>query len=153
MKTTFPSGVITGQDVQALFEFAKSKQFALPAVNVIGSNSINTVMETAAQLNSPVIIQFSNGGAQFNAGKGLKNDGQKAAIAGAVAGAKHIHELAELYGATVIINTDHCAKNLLPWVDGLLDAGEEFYKANGKPLFSSHMIDLSEEPLEENIAV
>ena len=153
MKTTFPSGVITGQDVQALFEFAKSKQFALPAVNVIGSNSINTVMETAAQLNSPVIIQFSNGGAQFNAGKGLKNDGQKAAIAGAVAGAKHIHELAELYGATVIINTDHCAKNLLPWVDGLLDAGEEFYKATGKPLFSSHMIDLSEEPLEENIAL
>ena len=110
-------------------------------------------METAAELNSPVIIQFSNGGAQFNAGKGLSNEGQKAAIAGAVAGAKHIHELADAYGATVILHTDHCAKKLLPWIDGLLDASEEFYAQYGKSLFSSHMIDLSEEPIEENIAI
>ena len=153
MKFNFPKGVATGRQVQDIFEYAKANQFALPAVNVIGSNSINTVLETAAELNSPVIIQFSNGGAQFNAGKGLSNENQQAAIAGAVAGAKHIHELAELYGATVILNTDHCAKNLLPWIDGLLDAGEEFFKATGKPLYSSHMIDLSEEPIEENIAL
>jgi fructose-bisphosphate aldolase class II len=125
----------------------------MPAVNVVGSNSINTVMETAAALNAPVIIQFSNGGAHFNAGKGLSNDNQQAAIAGAVAGAKHIHELAELYGATVILHTDHCAKNLLPWVDGMLEAGEDFYKQYGKPLYSSHMLDLSEEPIEENIEI
>ena len=153
MKSNFPKGVATGRQVQEIFEYAKANKFALPAVNVIGSNSINTVLETAAELNSPVIIQFSNGGAQFNAGKGLSNENQQAAIAGAVAGAKHIHELAELYGATVILNTDHCAKNLLPWIDGLLDAGEGFFKATGKPLYSSHMIDLSEEPIEENIAL
>ena len=153
MKKTFPRGVATGRLVQEIFEFAKAKKFALPAVNVIGNNSINTVLETAAELNSPVIIQFSNGGAQFNAGKGLSNENQQAAIAGAIAGAKHIHELAELYGATVILNTDHCAKNLLPWIDGLLDAGEKFYKETGKPLYSSHMIDLSEEPLIENISL
>ncbi len=144
-------GVATGDEVQAIFALAKQKSFALPAVNVTGSNTINSVLETAATLNAPVIIQFSNGGAQFNAGKGLSNDGQKAAIAGSIAGAKHIHQLAEAYGATVILHTDHCAKNLLPWIDGLLDASEEHFKANGKPLFSSHMIDLSEEPLEENI--
>ena len=153
MKSNFPKGVATGRQVQEIFEYAKANNFALPAVNVIGSSSINTVLETAAELNSPVIIQFSNGGAQFNAGKGLSNENQQSAIAGAVAGAKHIHELAELYGATVILNTDHCAKNLLPWIDGLLDAGEAFFKATGKPLYSSHMIDLSEEPLEENIAL
>ncbi|HLR50239.1 MAG TPA: class II fructose-bisphosphate aldolase [Candidatus Sphingobacterium stercoripullorum] len=146
-------GVITGDDVQKLHKYAKENGFALPAVNVIGSSSINTVMETAAELNSPVIIQFSNGGAAFNAGKGLSNENQRAAIAGAVAGAKHVHELAEQYGATVILHTDHCAKKLLPWVDGLLDAGEKFYKEHGKPLFSSHMLDLSEEPLEDNISI
>lgn len=146
-------GVVTGDNIQKLHQYAKEKGFALPAVNVIGSNSINTVMETAAELNAPVIIQFSNGGAVFNAGKGLSNENQQAAIAGAVAGAKHVHELAELYGATVILHTDHCAKKLLPWVDGLLDAGEKFYKENGKPLFSSHMLDLSEESVEENIAI
>lgn len=146
-------GVVTGDDVQKLHQYAKEKRFALPAVNVIGSSSINTVMETAAELNAPVIIQFSNGGAHFNAGKGLSNEDQRAAIAGAVAGAKHVHELAELYGATVILHTDHCAKKLLPWVDGLLDAGEKFYKEHGKPLFSSHMLDLSEETVEENIAI
>ncbi len=144
-------GVATGDDVQKIFNYAKEKGFALPAVNVVGSNTINGVLETAASLNAPVIIQFSNGGAQFNAGKGLSNDGQKAAILGAVAGAKHIHQLAGAYGATVILHTDHCAKKLLPWIDGLLDASEAHFAATGKPLFSSHMIDLSEEPIEENI--
>ncbi len=146
-------GVATGNEVQEIFSYAKKKGFALPAVNVIGSNTINGVLETAASLNSPVIIQFSNGGAQFNAGKGLSNEGQKAAILGGVAGAKHIHQLAEAYGATVILHTDHCAKKLLPWLDGLLDAGEKHFAGTGKPLYSSHMIDLSEEPLEENIEI
>src|SRR5690606_2484897 len=116
-------------------------------------DTINAVLETAATLNAPVIIQFSNGGAQFNAGKGLSNENQKAAILGAVAGAKHVHQLAKAYGATVILHTDHCAKKLLPWIDGLLDASEENFKATGKPLFSSHMIDLSEESIEENIEI
>ena len=148
-----PSGVITGKQVQEVFKLAKEKAFAIPAVNVIGSNTINSVLEIAASLNSPVIIQFSNGGAQFNAGKGLSNENQQAAIAGAIAGAKHVHELAKIYGATVILHTDHCAKNLLSWIDGLLDASEKFYSAHGKSLFSSHMIDLSEEPIEENIEI
>ena len=153
MNQSTPTGVVTGKQVQEVFKLAKAKAFAIPAVNVIGSNTINAVLETAAELNSPVIIQFSNGGAQFNAGKGLSNEGQKAAIAGAVAGAKHIHELADAYGATVILHTDHCAKKLLPWIDGLLDASEKHFEETGKSLFSSHMIDLSEEPLEENIAI
>src|SRR6056300_1260925 len=153
MNHSIPSGVITGKQVQEFFQLAKSKAFALPAVNVIGSNTINAVLETAAELNSPVIIQFSNGGAQFNAGKGLSNANEKAAIAGAIAGAKHVHELAEAYGASVILHTDHCAKKLLPWIDGLLDASEAYFKATGKSLFSSHMIDLSEEPIEENIEI
>ncbi len=146
-------GVATGHEVQKIHQYAKEKGFAMPAVNVVGSDSVNAVMETAAALNSPVIIQFSNGGAHFNAGKGLSNENEKAAIAGGVAGAKHIHQLAEVYGATVILHTDHCAKKLLPWIDGLLDAGEKFYQENGKPLYSSHMIDLSEEPIEENIEI
>jgi len=146
-------GVATGKEVQKIHKYAKEKGFAMPAVNVVGSDSVNAVMETAAALNAPVIIQFSNGGAHFNAGKGLSNENEKAAIAGGVAGAKHIHELAKVYGATVILHTDHCAKKLLPWIDGLLDAGEKFYKENGKPLYSSHMIDLSEEPIEENIEI
>ncbi|MEW7290952.1 class II fructose-bisphosphate aldolase [Aquimarina sp. 2304DJ70-9] len=153
MSHNIKPGVAVGDEVQAIFKYAKEKAFALPAVNVIGSNSINGVLETAAELNAPVIIQFSNGGAQFNAGKGLSNENQKAAIAGAVAGAKHVHLLAEAYGVPVILHTDHCAKKLLPWIDGLLDAGEQFYKETGKPLYSSHMIDLSEEPLEENIEI
>jgi fructose-bisphosphate aldolase class II len=153
MNHTIKPGVATGSEVQEIFKLAKSKKFALPAVNVTGSNTINTVLETAKELNSPVIIQFSNGGAQFNAGKGLSNENQKAAIAGGVAGAKHIHTLAEAYGVPVILHTDHCAKKLLPWIDGLLDAGEQFFKETGKPLYSSHMIDLSEEPLEENIEI
>ena len=153
MTHNIPSGVITGKQVQEVFRLAKAKAFALPAVNVIGSNSINSVLEISASLNSPVIIQFSNGGAQFNAGKGLSNENQKAAIAGAIAGAKHVHELAKIYGASVILHTDHCAKKLLPWIDGLLEASEKFYSAHGKSLFSSHMIDLSEEPIEENIQI
>ncbi len=146
-------GVATGKEVQEIHQYAKEKGFAMPAVNVIGSNSINAVLETAVALNAPVIIQFSNGGAQFNAGKGLTNEDQKATIAGGVAGAKHVHVMAESYGATVILHTDHCAKKLLPWIDGLLEAGETFFKETGKPLYSSHMIDLSEEPIEENIEI
>ncbi|MCH2034426.1 MAG: class II fructose-bisphosphate aldolase [Tenacibaculum sp.] len=146
-------GVATGREVQEIFKLAKEKAFALPAVNVVGSNSINAVLETAKEVNAPVIIQFSNGGAQFNAGKGLSNEDQKAAIAGAVAGAKHIHLMAEAYGVPVILHTDHAAKKLLPWIDGLLDASEKHFAETGKPLYSSHMIDLSEEPIEENIEI
>ncbi len=153
MSHNIKPGVATGKEVQEIFNYAKEKGFALPAVNVIGSSSVNAVLETAAELKSPVIIQFSNGGAQFNAGKGLSNDNEKAAIAGGVAGAKHVHEMAKVYGATVIMHTDHCAKKLLPWIDGLLDASEKHYEQFGKPLYSSHMIDLSEEPLEENIEI
>ncbi len=153
MEYTIKPGVATGDAVQEIFKLAKAKGFALPAVNVVGNNSVNGVLETAKNLNSPVIIQFSNGGAHFNAGKSLSNDGQKAAIAGAVAGAKHVHLMSELYEVPVILHTDHCAKKLLPWIDGLLDAGEQFYKETGKPLYSSHMIDLSEEPMEENIEI
>jgi len=146
-------GFVWGDDVQTIFNIAKENQFALPAVNVVGTNSINAVMEAAKKVNSPVIIQFSNGGAAFYAGKALSNEDQKAAVAGAVAGAKHVHQLAEMYGIPVILHTDHAAKKLLPWIDGLLDAGEQFYKETGKPLFSSHMLDLSEEPLEENLEI
>lgn len=153
MSRVFPAGVATGQLVSDIFNYAKENRFALPAVNVIGSSNVNAVMETAAKLNSPVIIQFSNGGAAYNAGKGLSNDGQKAAILGAVAGAKHIHTLAEAYGATVILHTDHCAKKLLPWIDGLMEANEAFFKENGKSLYSSHMLDLSEEPIHENLEI
>jgi fructose-bisphosphate aldolase class II len=146
-------GVATGDQVQEIFNLAKQKQFALPAVNVIGSSSINAVLETAKELNSPVIIQFSNGGAIYNAGKSLDNSNQKAAIAGSIAGAKHVHTMSKAYGVPVILHTDHCAKKLLPWIDGLIDASEAYFKDNGIPLFSSHMIDLSEEPIEENMAI
>ncbi|MDG1777094.1 MAG: class II fructose-bisphosphate aldolase [Crocinitomicaceae bacterium] len=146
-------GVVTGDDVQKVFAYAKEKGFALPAVNVSSTSTVNAVMETAAKLNSPVIIQFSNGGAQFYAGKGLSNENHKAGIAGAISGAKHVHDMAELYGATVILHTDHAAMKLLPWIDGLLDASEAFFKETGKSLYSSHMIDLSEEPIEENIGI
>jgi fructose-bisphosphate aldolase class II len=146
-------GVATGAAVQEIFSLAKQKGFALPAINVTSSSTVNAVMETAAKLNAPVIIQFSNGGSHYFAGKGLSNDNEQAAILGAISGAKHVHALAEAYGATVILHTDHCAKKLLPWIDGLLDAGEQFYKETGKPLFSSHMIDLSEEPLSENLEI
>ena len=153
MNHNIKPGVATGKEVQAIFSYAKEKGFALPAVNVVGSDSVNAVMETAAKVNSPVIIQFSNGGAQFNAGKGLSNANEKAAILGAVAGAKHIHLLAEAYGVPVILHTDHAAKKLLPWIDGLLNASEKYFTETGKSLYSSHMIDLSEEPIEENIEI
>ncbi|MEO1485282.1 MAG: class II fructose-bisphosphate aldolase [Bacteroidota bacterium] len=153
MSHTIKPGVATGDEVQAIFNHAKANGYALPAVNVIGTNTMNAVMETAAALNAPVIVQFSNGGAQFNAGKGLSNENQRSAVLGAVSGAHHVHQLAEAYGATVILHTDHCAKKLLPWMDGMLDANEAHFKATGKSLFSSHMIDLSEEPIEENIEI
>lgn len=148
-----PAGVITGDQVQEVFAYAKKKQFALPAANVIGTDSVNAVLETARDLNSPVILQFSNGGAHFFAGKGLDNTNQQAAVAGAVSGAHHVHQVAALYGTRVILHTDHAAKKLLPWVDGMLDAGEAFFQTHGIPLFSSHMLDLSEEPLHENIEI
>lgn len=144
-------GVVTGDDVQTIFAMAKAGKFALPAVNCVGTDSVNATLETAARIKSPVVVQFSNGGAGFYAGKGLKLEGQGNQIAGGVAGAQHVHALAEAYGVPVILHTDHAAKKLLPWIDGLLDAGEKHFAATGKPLFSSHMIDLSEESLEENI--
>jgi fructose-bisphosphate aldolase class II len=147
------SGVVTGEALNALLRHANENDYALPAVNVVGTNSVNAVMEAAKAVNSPVIIQFSNGGAIFYAGKSLPNKNQEAAIAGAVSGAMHVHQIAEMYGIPVVLHTDHCAKKLLPWIDGLLDAGEKFFAQHGKPLFSSHMIDLSEEPLEENIEI
>jgi fructose-bisphosphate aldolase, class II len=153
ISTKFKPGVLSGNDLKEFYDYANKNNFALPAVNVIGTNSINAVLETARDVNSPVIIQFSHGGSLFNAGKGLSNDNQQAAIAGAVSGAQHVHALAELYGVTVVLHTDHAAKKLLPWIDGLLDAGEKHFKATGKPLFSSHMLDLSEEPIEENIEI
>lgn len=144
-------GVVLGDDVRKLFALAKENRFALPSVNVVGTNTVNAVMEVAKEVNSPVMIQFSNGGSAFWAGKGLSNEGEKAAIAGATIGAKHVHHLAEMYGVVVLLHTDHAARKLLPWIDGLLDAGERHFKTWGKPLFSSHMIDLSVEPIEENI--
>jgi fructose-bisphosphate aldolase, class II len=147
----FEAGVISGGKLTELYNFAKKHGFAIPGANVIGTNSVNAVMETAVELNSPLMIQFSNGGAQFFAGKSLDNSQQKASIAGAVSGARHVHELADIYGASIVLHTDHCAKPLTPWLDGLLDAGEQHFKQTGKPLFSSHMLDLSEEPLKENI--
>jgi len=153
MNHNIKPGVATGKEVQEIFAYAKEKGFALPAVNVVGSDSANAVMETAAAVNSPVIIQYSNGGAQFNAGKGLTNENDLSGIIGAISGAKHVHLLAEAYGVPVILHTDHAAKKLLPWIDGLLDASEKHFAETGKSLYSSHMIDLSEEPLEENIEI
>lgn len=147
------AGVLFGDDVQKVYGYAKENGFALPAINVVGTDSINGVLEAAAKVKSPVIIQFSNGGAAYYAGKGLSNEGERAAVAGAISGAIHVHMMAEAYGIPVILHTDHAAKKLLPWIDALLDAGEAHYKTHGKPLFSSHMLDLSEEPLEENVAI
>ena len=144
-------GVLFGDDVIKVYEHAKKVGFAIPAVNVVNTDSVNSVLEAAAKANSPVIIQFSNGGSSYYAGKGLSNDGEKAAIIGAVAGAIHTHMMAEAYGVAVILHTDHASKKLLPWINALLEAGEGYYKTQGKPLFSSHMLDLSEEPLAENI--
>ncbi|QRR03786.1 class II fructose-bisphosphate aldolase [Dyadobacter sandarakinus] len=149
----FAAGVITGDGVSEIFRHANENNYALPAVNVVGTNSVNAVLETAKTVNSPVIVQFSNGGAIFYAGKSLSNANQQAAIAGGISGAMHVHQMAALYGVPVILHTDHCAKKLLPWIDGLLEAGERYYDQHGKPLYSSHMLDLSEEPIEENIEV
>jgi len=149
----FRKGVLTGKEAKEVYAYCKEKGFALPAVNVVGTDSANAVLEAAKEANLPVIIQFSNGGAEFFAGKGMGNENYKASILGAVSGAKHIHTVAEGYGVSVILHTDHAAKKLLPWIDGLLDAGEKFYKETGKPLFTSHMLDLSEESLEENVAI
>ncbi len=151
MSAKFRSGVLHGKEVGELYRYANENNFAIPAVNVISSQTVNAVIETAKIVNSPVIVQFSNGGAVYYAGKGLSNANEKCAIAGAVSGAQHVHMMAEAYEIPVILHTDHCARKLLPWIDGLLDEGEKFFKAHGKPLYSSHMIDLSEESLEENI--
>jgi fructose-bisphosphate aldolase, class II len=149
----FRAGVLHGKEVTDLFNYANKNNFAIPAVNVISSGTVNAVIETAKAMNSPVIVQFSHGGSAFFAGKGLSNEGQKASIIGGISGALHVHQVAEAYGVPVVLHTDHCAKNILPWIDGLLEAGEAFYKKNKKPLYSSHMLDLSEEPLHENIEI
>jgi len=145
-------GVLFGEDVQKVYDHAKKEGFAIPAVNVVGTDSINAILEAAAKVNSPIIIQFSNGGASYYAGKGLSNENEKAAIIGAVSGAIHTHMMAEAYGVAVILHTDHAAKKLLPWIEALLEAGEAYYESQGKPLYSSHMLDLSEESLLENVS-
>lgn len=153
LKQKFESGVLYGDQLQELFHIAKENKFAIPAVNVIGSDSINAALEAAKLVNSPIIIQLSNGGASFFAGKSISNSNQRASIKGGVSAALHIHNIAKEYGVPVILHTDHAAKKLLPWIDGLLDEGEKFYEKNGRPLFSSHMLDLSEEPIAENVAI
>jgi fructose-bisphosphate aldolase class II len=153
LENVVPSGVIVGDDVQKVFAYAKAHEFALPAANCTGTNTVNAALETAREMNAPMIIQFSNGGAAFYAGKSLGNDGQRGAIAGAISAAMHVHQLADKYGVRVLLHTDHCAKKLLPWVDGLLEAGEAYHKTHGRPLYSSHMLDLSEEPLHENVEI
>jgi fructose-bisphosphate aldolase, class II len=147
----YRAGVLFGKELEGLYDDAKQNEFALPAVNCTGTNSINATLEAAAKVNSPVIIQFSNGGAQFIAGKGMPNDKMQANISGAISGALHIHNVAQYYGVPVILHTDHAAKKWLPWINALIDAGEQYYKEKGQPLFSSHMLDLSEEPIQENI--
>ena len=143
-------GVLFGDDISKLYDIAKINKFAMPAVNVVNSDSVNAVLESAALAKSPVIIQFSNGGAKFFAGKGLSNNSD---ILGGISGAKHVHMMAEAYGVPVILHTDHAAKKLLPWIDGLLEEGEKMFSEIGRPLYSSHMLDLSEESLEENIDI
>ena len=147
----YKPGVLFGEELEELYKDAKKNQFALPAVNTVGTSNINATLETAAKVNSPVSIQFSNGGAQFIAGKGMPNDHLQANISGGVSGALHIHNVAKHYGVPVVLHTDHASKKWLPWISGLIDAGEQFYKEKKQPLFSSHMLDLSEEPIEENI--
>ena len=146
-------GVVFGDDLRKLFEICKNESFALPAVNCVNTESVNGVLEAAARAKSPVIIQFSNGGAAFFAGKGMKSTKSKADVIGGISAARHVQQVAEAYGVAVVLHTDHCAKKLLPWLDGLLEAGEAHFKSTGKPLYSSHMVDFSEEPLEENISI
>lgn len=152
-KPNLKPGVVTGKVLLDVFEYAKENKFAFPAVNVISSSTANAALQAAKEAKSAIMIQFSNGGAVFNAGKLLDNTDQKAAIAGSIAGALHIREMAKHYGVPVILHTDHCAKKLLPWIDGLLDAGEAYYKEHGEPLFSSHMIDLSAESMDDNLEI
>ncbi len=149
----FKPGVLFGDDVTSLFQYANEHDFAIPAVNVTGTNTVNAALEAAREVNSPIIIQFSHGGSAFYAGKGVSNKDQQASIAGGVSGALHVHQMASVYGVPVILHTDHCAKNILPWVDGLLEASEKHYAAFGYPLFSSHMLDLSEEDIHENVDI
>lgn len=151
--TKFRPGVLHGDEVTELFNYANENDFAIPAVNVVGTNTVNAAIETAKKVNSPIIVQFSNGGASFFAGKGLSNDNQLASIQGGISGALHTRQMAEAYGVTVVLHTDHCAKKLLPWIDGLLDASEKHFQTHNQPLYSSHMLDLSEEPIEENIEI
>jgi len=153
MSSKFRPGVLHGQEVTDLLNYANEKNFAIPAVNVVGSNTVNAALECAKEANSPIIIQFSNGGSTFMAGKSLSNEGQKAAVIGGISGAMHVHNVAEHYGVPVLLHTDHCAKKLLPWIDGLMEASKKHYATHGKPLYSSHMLDLSEEPIEENIEI
>ncbi|KAI7851479.1 fructose-bisphosphate aldolase [Circinella umbellata] len=148
-----PAGVVTGDNLRKVFEYAREQKFAIPAINCTSTSTINAALEAARDIKSPIIIQFSNGGAAFIAGKGLSNKNQEASIIGAVAGAQYVRTVAKAYGIPVIIHSDHCAKKLLPWFDGMLAADEEYFKANGEPLFSSHMLDLSEDPKEENIEI
>jgi fructose-bisphosphate aldolase class II len=145
------AGVLNGVETKKLFDYAKENNFAIPAVNVVGTDSVNAVLEAAKKVNSPIIIQFSNGGAQYFGGKGI--DGNTAGILGAISGAKHVHTMAKAYGVPVVLHTDHAAKKLLPWIDALLEASQEHFNATGKPLYSSHMLDLSEEPLNENLDI
>ena len=152
MSQRFRPGVASGDEVQEILDHAKQNEYALPAVNVVGSNTVNAVLEAAKEVNSPVIIQFSNGGSVFFAGKALPNENEEGAVAGAVSGAHHVHQMAQAYGVPVILHTDHAARKLLPWVDGMLDAGERHYEQTGRSLYSSHMLDLSEEPVDENLA-
>ncbi len=152
-KTKFRAGVLYGDELVELFRYANEENFAIPAANVIGTDSVNGVLEAAKSVNSPVILQFSNGGASFYAGKGLDNADQRASVLGAISGATHVHTLAKEYGVSVVLHTDHCAKKLLPWLEGMVSFGERFYKEKGHPLFSSHMLDLSEEPLEDNLRI
>ena len=153
MNKQFSAGVAHGDEIQRIFQYAKQNNFALPAVNVSSNSSVNAVIESAVEVNAPVIVQFSRGGGQFYSGKSLSNKDEQSAINGCISGAIHVHQMAELYGATVILHTDHCQKSWLPWIDGLIEAGEKYYKLHGKPLYSSHMIDLSAEPINENIDI
>ena len=147
------TGVVTGERLDRLYALAREKHFAMPGVNVVGTNSLNAALETAAAVGSPIIIQTSSSGAVFYGGKGLDNSGHRAGIAGAVAAARHVQTMAEVYGVPVVMHSDHAAHKLLGWVDGMLQAGEEHFKQTGRPLFSSHMLDLSEMPLKENIEI
>ena len=153
MSKQFRAGVLFGEEVKELLDHAKANSFALPAVNCISTSSVNATLAAAREVNSPVMVQFSNGGAHFFIGKGISKENQLGAILGGIAGAHYVDAAAKAYGVPVILNTDHCAKKLLPWVDGMLAASEEHFAKTGRPIYSSHMLDLSEEPLHENLEI